>query len=375
MKLLIFTAFFFPHKGGVERYVFELSKRLCQKRIEVSVITCNTEKSLRTETIEGITIYRLDAWNLLGGQYPIPKISYKNLLLIRKLSSHQYNVLNGHTRFYITTLMGLLFAWYCRIPYYHTEHGTTHTVFSNILLSFIARLYDHTIGRLVISRAEKVIVVSEAAGHFAQHLGAKEFSVVYNGVDTSFFQKISPSLSSKWGISSEGYLITFIGRLIYAKGVQDLIEVFKELESRHTLNLLIVGDGDHRQALEILCSNQPNIRFIGEKGQEDIREILSATDILVNPSYSEGLPTAILEAGGCECCVIASDAGGTFEIIDPGSNGLIYPAKDTKALKNGIESLLHNDDVRIRYGKALRKKIEERFDWEIISDSFIKNLP
>lgn len=374
MKVLFFTAFFYPHKGGVEQYVFELARRLYQRRIEVSVVTCNTEGSTKTEIKEGIKIYRLDSWNLLNGQYPVPKVSIKNLSLLRELSTDGYNIVNSHTRFYISTLLGYLFARYCKASYIHTEHGTTHTVFSNPILSFIGRVYDHTLGRLICSRADKIFAVSGAAGRFARHLGSKGFHIIYNSVDTTFFRRIESPTRSKWGIPPEGYVLTFVGRLIYAKGIQDLIEVFKVLEKHYNLNLLIVGDGDYRASLESLAIGLPNIIFTGEKGQEDIREILSATDILVNPSYSEGLPTSVLEAGACECCVIASDAGGTTEIITSGLDGIVYPAGDQEALKKAIEFLLQSEDELRRYGILLRKKIEEKFDWDVASNNFIKTI-
>jgi glycosyltransferase involved in cell wall biosynthesis len=98
-----------------------------------------------------------------------------------------------------------------------------------------------------------------------------------------------------------------------------------------------------------------------------VRDVLSQSDILVNPSYGEGLPTAVLEAGAMGLAVVATDVGGTKEIIDDGRNGFLVEAGDVKALRSKISALVRNSKLRAGFGSALQKKVRESFDWDKIT--------
>jgi glycosyltransferase involved in cell wall biosynthesis len=375
-RLLIFAGFFHPRIGGHEKHVYELSRRLVQRGYEVDIITCNTEKVLTYEALNGIRIYRLPSWNALKSAYPVPKPCLTSLKIMRRLLGKDYDVINTQTRFFITSFLGLTFAKLKRTPLVHTEHGTRHSVVDNKVVSLLSRAYDHTIGAAVVKSARITVGVSEAACEFLRHLGANNTFLIYNGIETSVFRKKHTGYRQKLGITNDTLLITFVGRLIYAKGVQDLIRAFAKIgDVVPKTKLLIVGDGPYRANLERLArqsGHDSDILFLGQKNQGEVIDILSATDIFVNPSYSEGLPTSVMEAASIGLPIIATDIGGTREIIVDHETGILAKTGDTGQLEEKLQELLFNMNLREKLGENARMFVEQKFHWDKITQDWVK---
>lgn len=309
MHILIFAAFYNPHRGGYELYIEEIAKRLVQRGERVTVVTCNTERVAAVEIVDGVHILRLPCWNMLGGTYPVPKLSGSVMALWKYVRSEGVTTINTQTRFFMTSVLGWLLAKTTGRPLLHTEHGTRHVVLPARIPRLISFLFDHTLGWLVTHTATVVMSGSASAGSFAQHLGAKKFVIVYNGVDTTYFHPISRDNQAA------AKRVLFVGRLIAAKGVQDLISAFTgESSAVPGAHLTIVGRGNYQDQLQALVEDAKNITILGEISRDDLRDQYQQADIFVNPSYSEGLPTSVLEALACGCRVIATDVGGTSEI-------------------------------------------------------------
>ena len=373
-KILIFAGYFYPHLGGSEQNIYELSKRLVKKGYGIDIITCNVENVLSYEELDGIHIYRLPSWDILGGTYPVPKPTLTTLKVLWKLLRKKHDLINTQIRFMITSFLGLVFAEIKRIPLVHTERSAKHSVVSNKVVDLVSKTYDHTIGSLIVKSAWKNIGNSNATCDLLEHLGAKETIVIHSGIDTNIFRKKNTNLREKLSLG-DSVVITFIGRLIYAKGVHDLIPVFADIERElNNLKLLIVGYGHYKQELEKLAEKtyKEKILFLGRKNRKEIAEILSITDIFVNPSYSEGLPTSVLEAGAIGLPIVATDVGGTREIIENYKTGLLVPPGDTKLLKEKIFELTEDKDLRRVLGENAHKITKEKFNWDVIAKKYEK---
>ncbi len=352
MKVLVFTSFFWPHKGGVENYVYETCRRLLGEDHKINIVTAQLPGTKQHENYKGFNVYRFPSWVFLNGTYPVPKPGiFKRLEKFKDV-----DVVISHTRFYPLSAVAARFAKKNKIPHLHIEHGTIHPK-TNWLIRPLASLYDHTLGLYVIKSASRVAGVSKAAELFVKHICARETSILYNCVDTNFFRKVPAK--KKW----KGKIITFVGRLIQAKGVQDLLEATKDIRN---ITVLVVGSGNFEKQLKHLARNK--VKFLGEKNPEEIREVLSATDIFVNPSYAEGLPTSVLEAGSMGLPVIATDVGGTSEIIDENKNGFLVKPNDVYSLKKKIKLILNNPAKSRLMGEALQKKIQTTFDWNVTGE-------
>jgi len=371
-RILIFAAYFYPHVGGYGENIYELSRRLGKKGYEIDVITCNTERASAGEEVDGICIHRLPSWNILGGTYPIPKPTVTTFKILSELLIKKFDLINTQTRFFSTSLLGLIFAKIRRRPLVHTERGTRHSVLSNKLVESLGKVYDHTVGSLIIKSARRNIGVSAAACDFLKHLGAKNTIAIPNGIDTNVFRKVKTDLTKSLGLNG-AIVITFVGRLIYAKGVQDLISAFPMIkETIPNVKLLIVGDGPYRRQLEELTMEtgwSKDINFLGQKTQEQVTEILSVTDVFVNPSYSEGLPTSVLEAGAIGVPIVATDVGGTREIVENGKTGLLIREREPGQIAEAVSLLAGNkqaapENLARKLGKSARLKIVNNYSWE-----------
>jgi len=372
MRILIFAGYFYPHFGGSEQSIYELSKRLVNKGYEIDIITCNTENVSLYDVLDGIYIYRLPSWNILGGRYPVPKPNFITLKILWKLLRKKHDVIHTNTRFMLTSFVGLVFAKIKRVPFVHTEHGATHSIVSNKIVDIISKAYDHTIGSLIVKSARTNVGVSSASCDFLRDLGANKSIVIHNGIDTNIFRKKNSNLREKLSLG-DSIVITFVGRLIYAKGVHDLISVFADIEREFSnLKLLIVGYGPYRQELEKLAEEvcKEEILFLGQKNREEIIEILSITDIFVNPSYSEGFGLTVVEAGAIGIPIVATDVGGVKDIIEDYKTGLLVSTGDTQLLKKKISELVLDKELRRNLAEHTHKVFKEKFDWDKITREY-----
>jgi len=370
-RIVVFTTYFYPHIGGYEKNVEELFSRISKKPdYEVDVVCFNSENTKSFERRNNLNIYRIDCWNILGGTYALPKIG--SLLNVKKkLEKNNYTAVSTQTRFFISSFLGFLFAKKNKAKLIHTERGTSFVKQGGFIVRAISYLVDQTMGRIIISNADVVTGVSQKACDFTKRLGAKEPVKVFNGVDTSVCKK-----NQKIKKKEEKIVVTFVGRVVEAKGVQDLLIAVSDDEIRDKVFLKIVGSGNHLENLKGLAKKLDikNIEFLGNKKYLEVINILSGTDVFVNPSYTEGLPTSVIEAGACKCAVIASDVGGTREIVDDNETGFIFKAKDVNRLKKLMVILIKDKKKRETFGNKLSVEIGRRFNWDEIVDQYLMHL-
>lgn len=356
MRVLIFANYFHPKKGGLETYVMKTCEGLDIAGHDVHVVTAKVPKSRTKEVVRGITVHRLPTWHLLSGQYPVPKPKALNEWLCKQ---KKFDIVITHTRFFMISFFGARYARTNRIPHIHVEHGTIRPK-SRWWAKPIPWIFDKTLGRYVIKHATVVAGVSKAAERFVKTIYKRKTITLYNCVDTSLFKKTKAR--KRW----KGQIITFVGRLIEAKGVQDLIKATEDIKN---VTVLVVGSGNYEGKLKRMARQK--VKFLGQKDKEGIKDILSVTDIFVNPSWAEGLPTSVLEAGAMGVPVIATDVGGTREIIDSGKSGYLVKPRNVSQLKRRIKEILGSPIDAKTMGSVLQQKVKNTFDWKVTQQKLI----
>lgn len=373
-RVLVFAAYFYPHIGGYEKNVYELSRRLVQSGYKIDIVTCNTGGAKTHEEKDGILIHRLPSWNMLGGTYPIPKPSLMTYKIMRELLKQDFDLVNTQTRFFATSLLGLCYSSIKRRPLVHTERGTRHSALRNRFVESLGKMYDHTVGAWVVKSADKCVGVSESACDFLKHLGAKHAILIPNGIDTEVYKRVPTDLRKVLGIENAPVLV-FVGRLIYSKGIQDLIDALPEIKKDvPNVKILIAGDGPYKLQLQKVVEARgysEDIMFLGLKNQPQVIEILSVADVFVNPSCSEGLPTSVMEAAALGVPIVATNVGGTQEIIEHGKSGLLVPPGQPKAIAEAVSLLLGKrqvaqSDLGKRLGEEARNKVARDYSWGAI---------
>ena len=375
MKILDFSPYYPPHVGGLEKYAEELHKNLVLKGCRITVFTPHfPETTPKEEEKQGITIIRYPAVEIIFC-FPFPSVWKREFWhQWKKISTNKYDIVISTSRFFIQPSMAFFYASIKKLPLLHIEHGSDF-VKNTPFVSFVARIFDETLGRLVLSRADRVISPSESAARFVKLLSHRVAPVIYRGMPFSEIDAITPETNLKEKLSDKK-IITYVGRIIYAKGITHLIEALFNL-NRKDVVAIIVGDGPVKNALEKQvekCGLKDEIIFLGNVEFEKAISILKISDIFVNPSYNEGLPTSVLEAGICQKAIIATNVGGTSEIITNNQSGIIIEPHSTKALEEALKILLDDPQQRKKLGENARKQIEQKFNWENSVSAYLKEI-
>jgi glycosyltransferase involved in cell wall biosynthesis len=376
VRLLVFSPYFPPHVGGLEGYVRDLNDELIRLEL-VDSITVFTprlppEGAACEERTPGYRVVRHPAVELIPN-FPFPSFWRPAFWSASRaaLRPRDHDVAVSHTRFFLSSAGALAYSRAAGIPLIHVEHGSDFVHLGSPLHRRAARAYDLTLGRLVLRHANGVVAISQAAATFVKQLAARDAQVIYRGVDHERYDGVEPS-RELLVIAAGRPAVTFVGRLIDGKGVADLIEAFAGLEGSDAL-LCIVGDGPRRADLEALAQRRglaERCVFFGYRQEPEALALIRASDIVVNPSYTEGLPTSVLEGALLGRAILASDVGGTPEVVRDGASALLVPPGDIEALRRGLTALVADPELRARLGARAHTDAVARFDRSVSAHRF-----
>jgi glycosyltransferase involved in cell wall biosynthesis len=369
-KILIFASHFYPHAGGVERYVEEVYLRLVlEGDREVHIVTISDEGD-RYELYKGLHIHRVKKVFSIGSIFLVPHMGEWNKCLSRLFSEHSFTVINTHTRFFASSFLGARAAKKQKIRHIHTEHGASAVVHSSPIIRYGSLAFDLTLGKYVMTKADLVIAISRKGVDFCKSMGAKEVVYVPNGIDADFWKP-----AGKKGEKRDALRLLYVGRMVEAKGVSHLFSALSSLSAQWSLSM--VGNGEAESSFKeeaVRLGIQDRVIFRGRLSKEEIKEELSQADLFVNPSLNEGLPTTVLESLAMGVPTVATDVGGTSEItvLVPEYSRLVQPA-DSQGLASAISELVATEHkktplevheiIEKEYGwKSVVKKLGEIFD-------------
>lgn len=207
-----------------------------------------------------------------------------------------------------------------------------------------------------------------------------------NGIDTSFFNpalftgKDRRYLKSRLSVKDTDFVFAFVGRLSSDKGVNELVKAFVATNNvyKHT-RLLLVGamepelDPLDEQTVDII--NEHNY-IISVGWQTDIRPYLAISNALVFPSYREGFPNVVMQAGAMGLPAIVTDISGCNEIISEGKNGIIIPPGDCESLEEKMKEFVADEELLMKLksstGEMIKSRYEQKFVWQSLLDEYRK---
>ncbi len=367
-RLCIVTHTFLPHVGGIEKVVYEQSKRLLQKQFELTVVT-NRIHTDKNYTFDGIRVQCYDSLNIgfrLGIPYAIPHItSYKTFLESIKSS----DLIHTHGHPYLSSFIAAKIAKKYSKPLVLTQHNT-FIEYKNFWET-IERLNDLAIGKETLKEADKIIVVSKATMNYVLSLGAdpEKIEVLHNGVDLNRFRPltgIKDEMRKKLKISKDSSVVLTVRRLVYKNGIDTLIEGAKiAIKKNPRLVFLVIGGGpdfDQVKAKIEQLGIEKNVRLTGFVSDEGLPFYYNVADFFVLPSKSgEGLPLVTLEAMACGLPVIATNVGGISEVIIE-DYGKVVPPNTPESLAEAVLEFSHREFSAPE--KNLRAIIEQKYSWE-----------
>ena len=197
-----------------------------------------------------------------------------------------------------------------------------------------------------------------------------------NGIDTTYFdpqliaEESKAALKKQMQLTSTDIVLCFVGRIVSDKGIAELVASFVEINKQNSnVKLVLVGPFEsHLDPLDVETMQQikqhPCIKWIDF--QDDVRPYLAITDVFVFPSYREGFPNVVMQAGAMNLPCIVTDINGCNEIIEQGKNGLIIPAQDKVNLKKAIERLVYDRALRKNLQSNAREMIVTRYEQKLV---------
>ena len=260
--------------------------------------------------------------------------------------------------------------------------GVPHRIYTVTGLRYqgatgLFRFILQTMERVTCFCATKVIPEGEGVKRALQtdHITGKPLQVVnhgnINGKDLTYWDpKASPQdreqMRSRLGLEADDFVFVFVGRIVRDKGMHELAEAMRRLTPTHPkLRLVLCGDLEPDldpldQADEAFFREDPSVRYVGYA--DDVRPYMAAADALVFPSYREGFPNVVLEAGAMGLPAVVTDINGCNEIIIPEKNGTIIPPKDADALTRAMQRFVDEPDEVKRMAREARPLIASRYE-------------
>ena len=366
-RILMLNYEFPPLGGGAATATFNLLKEHAKRDdVEVDLITSSADNYKEEQFAENIKIYYLD----IGKKGKLHDQSNRDLMVYSWKAWKFAGKLKKSKKYDIThAFFGIpcgFIAMLLKIPYIVSLRGSDVPFYSK-KYRWLDLLFFRWLDRIIWNRAKAVVANSEGLRELALKTSPNQkIGVIYNGVDTEKFEPAQ--------IKPEHFTVISTSRLIERKGIRYLIEGFarhceKYLQSR----LKIVGGGPQKEELEDLTRRLgvlEKVVFMGETDRENMPKIYQTADVFVLPSLNEGMSNCLLEAMASGLAVIATDVGGTKELIDE-SNGIIIGKQNSGEVANALEKL-YKDRQLLNSMKSAGRRKAEKMSWTKVAEAYLK---
>ena len=352
---------------GVERLILEISRSLRQTKGVEHVLASFPEEGragpfLREAENAGFPAYLF--------QNDRPHLIAATCELIRLLRQHKIQILCAHG--HKARMLGWFAAKYLRIPIVGISHGWTGE-------DRKIQIFE-SIDKWMHRRMDHIVCVSQGQADKVIRFGtpAKRVSVIYNAVrmdrfdvpsGNSYRQRMEALFPNKPDL-----IVGAAGRLSPEKGYDILLTAAEQLV-KSTLNVGIVlfGDGVLREALQQQIDANGLSQSVALAGFTDqLDQYMHHFDLFVQSSHTEGMPSVLLEAMSARTAVVATQVGGTGELVVEGSTGLMVPPNDPKALADAMQKVLSDNDLRRTMGNNGRNRVETGFAIETQAEAYFE---
>jgi len=339
--------------GGSQEHTRFLSRGLKEKGHQVKVI-CRPGTLVNAYRKEGLEVYPLE----LREKRQAVKSIYD---LLKKES---FKVVHTHNR--DADVPGFLAARKAKVPVISTIHAfINRDKYGNPKMNFPLWKYN----RLLKEIPDRIITVSSALKQDLVkklNISEQKVSMILNAVDLSRLKvrKSKQEVRQELGIPQEARVVGAVGNLIAIKGYDYFIESASiVLESSSDIKFLLVGDGNQRSVLreKVEALNlEKNFIFAGHRN--DVPDILQILDIFVHPSLLEALPRSVMEASGMGIPVVATEVGGTPEVVKDKETGFLISPQNPNKLALNILYLLEHSEKAQDMGRVGKEWINRWFN-------------
>lgn len=271
-------------------------------------------------------------------------------------------------------MLCMLAAWICRVP--RRVHTFTGLVWPTA--TGLKRRILMATDWLTCACATHVIPEGKGVMDDLQHhITRKPMKVLgygnVMGVDMEAFSRRPEIMAKAKKLRrNDQFTFIFVGRIVGDKGINELVQAFIRLQKvKPNVRLLLVGNYEAeldpiKSETKELIDTTPSIEAVGPQYGDDLKAYYAASDCFVFPSYREGFPNTVMEAGAMDLPSIVTDINGSREIIINGENGVIIPSKDANALYNAMLNMVTNTTEAKRMAASARQLIASRFEQSFV---------
>lgn len=368
MKILQTPVRFYPFTGGVENYVYYLSRELVNSGNQVKVVCANEPDIESKQRVEGIEVERLP---YMG------KIANTNITtgLPGALSDGDYDIIHTHIPTPWSADWSAFYSNSKKKPLVVTYHND---IIGQGLASLVARIYNSVGLNYVLKTAAKIIITQPGYLQSSSHLAKyrDKIEVIPNGVDVEKFQ---PKQASGNEDKSTIFFLSVLDEFHKYKGLDYLLEALKIVKNNvPDVKLIVGGKGvllDHHQEMAASLGLKDNVEFAGFIPDEEIADYYSQASVFVLPSISslqEGFGIVALEALACQTPVVTTDIVGVAQDLKQIKGGIVIPPRDTHKLADAITQILSDAEMQKEMGQRGRKLVQEKYTWKGVASSMEK---
>jgi glycosyltransferase involved in cell wall biosynthesis len=369
MKILIVTPYFCPEGGGLENYIYNVSKGLLKKGYKITIL-CSTKKGEdKEETIDGIRVIRQKP-DFIFSNTPI-KLSLLSDIT-KLIKENDFDLINAHMPVPYYADVAAIASKLSRKPFIATTHADN--VKGTFLMNAITNIYNYIFYLTTLSLSKEIITPSPYYYEHSKFLKyfKRKLELVPPGVD---IKKYSPRKSSeiyeKYNIPKNAKVILFagqMGKFHVHKGVDYLIKAFKLVLDKTPAYLVLVGGGDMIGEYKQACKKlgiQDRVFFSGFISERELIEHYRFSSVVVLPStIQEGFGMVLIEGNACGKPVVGTDVGGISYVVKDGQTGLLVPPKDHKALAHAMLRIITDKSLANRMGKNGQMMVKDNFTWD-----------
>ncbi len=187
------------------------------------------------------------------------------------------------------------------------------------------------------------------------------------GIDTKYYD---PKNVKPIDFDTDKLVVMMVGRAIWHKGVKEFYEAAKLLANKAYFVYVGAVDPGNPSSVSGEFLRSGSIEYLGHR--DDVKDLIGSCDIFVLPSYREGLPRTLLEAGALAKPLVAADTVGCRDVVIDRMNGFLVPPQDVRTLVQAIERLIDDKSLRDEFGKNARSFVEKNFAIEKIVDAYCR---
>jgi glycosyltransferase involved in cell wall biosynthesis len=354
---------FFNEKPNRKSSLILLVKEL-SKCVDITIISSKVEGTKSKEIINpNLRIIRFKPTLYL------PKLPYTlDFLLVKRILKTckrvKCDIIIGYSLQFLSCFSAAIAAKLGKYPFVCRIVGASRTT-NKTGVELLSKIYDLSISKMTLRLVDKVFVQSKNMIYRPLNLGVAlpKISIVEDGIDFGRFSQ-NPNvehLREMLEIDKSKVVITFISRLFELKGIEDLLDISKEIINQHeNVIFLIAGAGSLEEKVKSEAERVKNLIYLGYR--DNVPDLLSLSDIYVLPSYSEGLSPALLEAMASGLPVVTTNVGSSPDIIINGKHGYLIKPGDKLNLKNYLIKLIQNESLRKEIGNFNKRYIQQNFD-------------